>query len=112
MGRAGLECVWERGFATEDEADEAYEQFERWLDAHPGLLCDRFDGNTIRVYVEKDTLEAKAQMIEVAFEPPTVSDRCTCGHIALSHRGEDVSCSVDGCTCRAFAREDVTDGAT
>jgi hypothetical protein len=95
--------VWERNFATEDEADEAYEQFLDHVD-HPQLEVDRYDGNTVRVYLDTHALESRAQMIEAAMEPHTITTACSCGHMAAAHKGEDSLCSVDDCECIGFER--------
>lgn len=89
---------------TEDEADEAYEEFCAWIDKPP-LEVDRFDAHVVRVYLDKQALESKAQLVESQFEPSTTVTFCACGHVSASHKGEEASCNVNGCGCRAFVRD-------
>jgi hypothetical protein len=102
VARPWLITVWERGFATEDEADEAYEQFMDWL--HAPFEVDRFDGYTVRVYLDTKMMESKAQLIEASYTPATLTCPCVCAHIAAAHTGEESLCSVNGCECRGFER--------
>lgn len=99
-GRPWLTTVWERSFTTEDEADEAYEEFLEKFTAP--FEVDRFDGNTIRIYLDTAALESAAQLVEARFEPPIVTTMCRCGHVAIAHRGEESACTVVGCDCTAF----------
>lgn len=104
--RPWLITVWERGFATEDEADEAYEQFLEVAQAP--LEVDRLDAHTVRFYLDTKALESRAQIIEAEYEPTTVMTVCQCGHVAAAHRGEDTSCEAHACKCRSFERNGKT----
>lgn len=103
-GRPWLHAVWERSFATEDEADEAYEQFERWV-GHAPLEVDRLDGHTVRVYLDTKVLESRAQLVEASYKPTTLNSLCSCGHRAERHISEESYCNVPDCGCRGFERE-------
>lgn len=99
-GRPWLRVVWERMFATEDEADIAYERFGTWM-TDP-LVCDRLDGNTIRVYLDYQLMESCAQKAEADYEPPTLTTVCECGHVSMAHE-TDGSCRTCR-TCDGFIR--------
>lgn len=100
MSRPWLRVVWERAFVTEDEADVAYERVGEWVKSP--LLADRFDGNTIRVYLDTRQLESWCQIVEAEYELPTIVSVCGCGHMVASH-DRDGECRV--CVCRAFTLE-------
>lgn len=100
VARPWLITVWERGFATEDEADDAYDAMMDWLSAP--LEVDRFDGHTVRVYLDTKVLESRAQVIEASYTPATLTCPCKCGHIAAVHKGEESLC--EACDCRGYER--------
>lgn len=105
MGRPWLKLIWERSFATEDEADEAYERMLEGPSNVAPLETDRYDGHTVRLYLDQRHLEAKAQLVESEFVPTTITCYCACGHIAAAHKGEESSCTVERCACRAYERD-------
>lgn len=103
--------VWERTFATEEEADVVY---DRMLAAEEHCLpfmvvsVERFDGNTVRVDYVTNGLDKLARAIEETYTPPSSDTPCKCGHTMELHdhtdQDEDDPCHV--CACRSFERSD------
>lgn len=101
--------VWERTFATEEEADVVY---DRMLTAEEHKLpfmiveVERFDGHTVRVDYMTTGLDKLAHKIEATYSPPQPETVCTCGHQLAIHNSQIEDDPCERCPCDAFERAD------
>lgn len=103
--------VWERTFATEEEADIVYDRLlaaEEHRVPFMVVSVERFDGNTIRVDYITNGLDKMAARIEETYSPPEAGTPCKCGHTLAMHdhtaQDEDDPCHI--CGCQSFERSD------
>jgi hypothetical protein len=101
--------VWKRTFATEEEADVAYDRLLASQEHRLEFMVvdvDRETGNSLTVAYSDIGLEAVAQAIEKSYHPPEPETACTCGHQFSVHDHEDEESVCHVCQCPGFDRAD------